>query len=38
MSESVVALTTKPPKPEQGEVYLYQVKLNIFMLNNSAMN
>jgi hypothetical protein len=36
MSTGVLALTSKPPKREQGNFYLPQVKLNMFVLNTSA--
>jgi hypothetical protein len=32
MSTAVLALTSKPPKFEQGNVYLPQFKLNMFVL------
>jgi hypothetical protein len=36
MNAVVLALTSKPPKREQGKFYLLQVKVNIFIPNTSA--
>jgi hypothetical protein len=36
MGTAVLALTSKPPKREQGNFYLLEVKFHIIILNNLA--